>query len=249
MAPPSTEWPVLATSRENSATKHDRVMNMFYDAKRLAEVIGLRPDHRIPKVLQEFTRNVQTIADDLLKDPLDQGWVHTTTNLQAGISNIQKDIAILKNAPQTASARVQTYADATRGAPPPAHYRSSHDSGSSRGATPSDLDQDREVIIKLSAQSTQQYRKYKSPEILKKANRAFRGACMIANNSYCSVSVARTMATPSSTAGNPPPAPTAGRNIPPRTVNIRTTPSELTARSAGVNTLHLTVGARTGASA
>lgn len=182
MAPPSIEWPVLATSRENSATKHNRFMNVYYDVTRFIEVIEQRSDHRIPKPLQELLRNIQNAVDDLLKDPLDMGWVNVTTSLQAGISTILKEITTTKNTPQPTSARVRTYADATRGAPPPAHYRSSHDSGSSRGATPSDLDQDRDVIVKLSAQSTQQYRKYKSPDILKKVNRAFREASKAAGS-------------------------------------------------------------------
>ncbi|KAL4901473.1 hypothetical protein BDW74DRAFT_181761 [Aspergillus multicolor] len=154
MAPPSKVWPNLASRRENSAPPQERVLNAHHDAAVLLEFLETHKDVKVPSSFVEFTRIMKDLSKDLLQNPLGQEWRQVIKDLQGAIVNIQTNLKAIRTAnpiTSTAShtARIRTYAEMTRKAPPPSHHVSSHGSGSSLGASPVELQQDREVIVKL----------------------------------------------------------------------------------------------------
>ncbi|OQE58359.1 hypothetical protein PENNAL_c0376G05773, partial [Penicillium nalgiovense] len=96
--------------------------------------------------------------------------------LRQETSQIKQDIHAVRIATATVagpSTRVRSYVDAVKNAPPPTHFLSSHGSASTNPATPSDLLQDRQVIVKLGdSDGIKHFRSQTPAEITKLAEKA-----------------------------------------------------------------------------
>jgi hypothetical protein len=77
------------------------------------------------------------------------------------------------NANAGGSNRIKSYVDAVKNAPPPTHFLSSYGSASTKPASPSDLIQDRQIIVKLGDSDGIKYFRAQTPaEITKLAEKA-----------------------------------------------------------------------------
>jgi hypothetical protein len=124
----------------------------------------------------EYLKSIQELTTDLIKNPIGQDWKQQFEQLRQETSQIKQDVHAVRIATATAagpSTRVRSYVDAVKNAPPPTHFLSSHGSASTNPATPSDLLQDRQVIVKLGdSDGIKHFRAQTPAEITKLAERA-----------------------------------------------------------------------------
>ncbi|OQE60176.1 hypothetical protein PENNAL_c0312G08395, partial [Penicillium nalgiovense] len=123
--------------------------------------------------------NYDELTADLIKNPIGQDWKQQFEQLRQETSQIKQDIHAVRiassnvNANASGSNRIRSYVDAVKHAPPPTHFLSSHGSASTYPATPSDLLQDRQIIVKLGDSDGIKLFRTKTPaEITKLAEKA-----------------------------------------------------------------------------
>ncbi|KAL4863006.1 hypothetical protein BDV12DRAFT_202538, partial [Aspergillus spectabilis] len=160
MPSPPSAWPELATSREESRNNHQSVLDLNHDARGLIEHLNSQKDLRVPSRIIEFIRNTSGLTERLLSQPSGPKWQDVTRSLQASVQAIQKDLHGLRTATEiTPSAKVREFTENLSAAPTPQHFVSSHGSTSSKGVPLSDLQEDREVVVKLgSKEAVTRYR-------------------------------------------------------------------------------------------
>lgn len=156
MVAPGSVWPPLSGARENSATNtNERILDANYDVRQLLNHISSNNSIKVPRPVLDYLKSVQELTADLIKNPIGQDWKQQFEQLRQETSQIKQDIHAVRiassnvNANASGSNRIRSYVDAVKNAPPPTHFLSSHGSASTHPATPSDLLQDRQIIVKL----------------------------------------------------------------------------------------------------
>ncbi|OQD91341.1 hypothetical protein PENSOL_c055G01739, partial [Penicillium solitum] len=158
MVAPGSQWPPLSGARENSATNtNERILDANYDVRQLLNHISSNNSVKVPKPVLEYLKSIQELTADLIKNPIGQDWKQQFEQLRQETSQIKQDIHAVRiassnvnaNGNASGSNRIRSYVDAVKNAPPPTHFLSSHGSASTNPATPSDLIQDRQIIVKL----------------------------------------------------------------------------------------------------
>ncbi|QQK44706.1 putative RNA-directed DNA polymerase from transposon X-element [Penicillium digitatum] len=101
----------------------------------------------------DFLKGIQELTADIIKNPIGQEWRQQFEQLRQETSQIKQDIHAVRiassNPIAAGSNRIRSYVDAIKSAPPLTHFLSTHGSASTNPATPSDLLQDRQIIVKL----------------------------------------------------------------------------------------------------
>jgi hypothetical protein len=181
-------WPGLsATSGNASRHPQQRILDLNNDAGKLIGHIRVNDNIRIPQKIQEFIKVVQDITQDLLMNPLGGDWRKAIDDLRQ--SNIRQEQSYARieqkldaKPPANLSStmpttRTKTWAELVQGSTPsPYHCHSSQATLGSLGATPTELSEDREVIVKLSNKDTVgRFRKIKPMDIKKNAERCREG--------------------------------------------------------------------------
>ncbi|CAG8122318.1 unnamed protein product [Penicillium nalgiovense] len=177
MVAPGSQWPPLSGGRENSARNiNERILDANYDVRQLLNHISSNNSVKVPRPVLEYLKSVQELTTDLIKNPIGQDWKQQFEQLRQETSQIKQDIHAVRIATATVagpSTRVRSYVDAVKNAPPPTHFLSSHGSASTNPATPSDLLQDRQIIVKLGdSDGVKRFRTYTPAEITKLAEKA-----------------------------------------------------------------------------
>ncbi|KAK4861010.1 hypothetical protein LT330_010798 [Penicillium expansum] len=156
MVAPGSVWPPLSGGRENSATNtNERILDANYDVRQLLNHISGNNSIKVPRQVLDYLKSIQELTADLIKNPIGQDWRQQFEELRQETSQIKQDIHAVRiassnaNANPSGSNRIRSYVDAIKSAPPPTHFLSSHGSASTSPATPSDLIQDRQIIVKL----------------------------------------------------------------------------------------------------
>ncbi|CAG8175405.1 unnamed protein product [Penicillium nalgiovense] len=178
MVAPGSQWPPLSGGRENSATNiNERILDANYDVRQLLNHISSNNSVKVPRPVLEYLKSVQELTTDLIKNPIGQDWKQQFEQLRQETSQIRQDIHAVRIASSNANAspsnRIRSYVDAVKSAPPPTHFLSSHGSASTNPATPSDLLQDRQIIVKLGGPDGIKHFRTRTPaEITKLAEKA-----------------------------------------------------------------------------
>ncbi|KAJ5186137.1 hypothetical protein N7472_010977 [Penicillium cf. griseofulvum] len=177
MVAPGSQWPPLSGGRENSARNiNERILDANYDVRQLLNHISSNSSVKVPRPVLGYLKSVQELTTDLIKNPIGQDWKQQFEQLRQETSQIKQDIHAVRIATATVagpSTRVRSYVDAVKNAPPPTHFLSSHGSASTNPATPSDLIQDRQVIVKLGdSDGIKHFRSQTPAEITKLAEKA-----------------------------------------------------------------------------
>ncbi|OQE08716.1 hypothetical protein PENFLA_c128G07575 [Penicillium flavigenum] len=176
MVAPGSQWPPLSGGRENSARNiNERILDANYDVRQLLNHISSNNSVKVPRPVLEYLKSIQELTTDLIKNPIGQDWKQQFEQLRQETSQIKQDIHAVRIASSNVSApnRIRSYVDAVKNAPPPTHFLSSHGSASTNPATPSDLLQDRQVIVKLGdSDGTKVFRTRTPAEITKLAEKA-----------------------------------------------------------------------------
>ncbi|OQE08720.1 hypothetical protein PENFLA_c128G00361 [Penicillium flavigenum] len=176
MVAPGSQWPPLSGGRENSARNiNERILDANYDVRQLLNHISSNNSVKVPRPVLEYLKSIQELTTDLIKNPIGQDWKQQFEQLRQETSQIKQDIHAVRIATSVASpsARVRSYADAARNAPPPTHFLSNHGSMSTNPASPSDLAKDRQIIVKLGdTDRVRRFRTLTSAEITKAAEKA-----------------------------------------------------------------------------
>lgn len=178
MVAPGSQWPPLSGARQNSATNtNERILDANYDVRQLLNHISSNNSVKVPKPVLEYLKSIQELTADLIKNPIGQDWKLQFEQLRQETSQIKQDIHAVRiassNVNASGSNRIRSYVDAVKNAPPPTHFLSSHGSASTNPATPSDLIQDRQIIVKLGdSDGIKHFRAQTPAEITKLAERA-----------------------------------------------------------------------------
>jgi hypothetical protein len=157
MPPPSSKWPELTTSAEISGTTQDCILNTHVNATALYRHLKAN-EIQVPAPIVQFLQNAAKATDYALRNPLGADWRTAVSELRAEIIDLRKDVkAYTANTTSTTTAnRIASYAQAAARAPPPG--QASSNGTSTPGVTPTELQKDREVIIKLgSKEAIQQF--------------------------------------------------------------------------------------------
>ncbi|KAJ5212863.1 hypothetical protein N7449_000032 [Penicillium cf. viridicatum] len=180
MVAPGSQWPPLSGARESSATNiNERILDANYDVRQLLNHISSNNSIKVPRPVLDYLKSIQELTADLIKNPIGQDWKQQFEQLRQETSQIKQDIHAVRiassnvNANASGSNRIRSYVDAVKHAPPPTHFLSSHGSASTYPATPSDLLQDRQIIVKLGDSDGIKLFRTKTPaEITKLAEKA-----------------------------------------------------------------------------
>ncbi|CAG8126494.1 unnamed protein product [Penicillium nalgiovense] len=178
MVAPGSQWPPLSGGREKSATNiNERILDANYDVRQLLNHISSNNSVKVPRPVLEYLKSIQELTTDLIKNPIGQDWKQQFEQLRQETSQIKQDIHAVRIASSNANAspsnRIRSYVDAVKSAPPPTHFLSSHGSASTNPATPSDLLQDRQIIVKLGGPDGIKHFRTRTPaEITKLAEKA-----------------------------------------------------------------------------
>lgn len=177
MVAPGSQWPPLSGGRENSARNiNERILDANYDVRQLLNHISSNNSVKVPRPVLEYLKSIQELTTDLIKNPIGQDWKQQFEQLRQETSQIKQDIHAVRISTATVAGpniRVRSYVDAVKNAPPPTHFLSSHGSASTNPASPSDLIQDRQIIVKLGdSDGIKHFRTQTSAEITKLAERA-----------------------------------------------------------------------------
>ncbi|OQE11198.1 hypothetical protein PENFLA_c078G05909 [Penicillium flavigenum] len=176
MVAPGSQWPPLSGGRENSATNiNERILDANYDVRQLLNHISSNNSVKVPRPVLEYLKSIQELTTDLIKNPIGQDWKQQFEQLRQETNQIKQDIHTVRIATSVVSlsARVRSYADTARNAPPPTHFLSSHGSLSTNPVSPSDLAKDRQIIVKLGdTDRVRRFRALTSAEITKAAEKA-----------------------------------------------------------------------------
>ena len=180
MVVPGSQWPPLSGARENSAANtNERILDANYDVRQLLSHISSNASVKVPRPVLDYLKSIQELTADLIRNPIGQDWKQQFEQLRQETSQIKQDIHAVRiastnaNANASPSNRIRSYVDAVKAAPPPTHFLSSHGSASTNPATPSDLIQDRQIIVKLGDSDGIKYFRAQTPaEITKLAERA-----------------------------------------------------------------------------
>ncbi|GFF18982.1 probable RNA-directed DNA polymerase from transposon X-element [Aspergillus terreus] len=173
-------WPPLVSSRGSEKghqkTLQQRVLDLHQDTSVYLHHLQTY-NQGILKPIVELITNTHSIVGEVIKNPLGDDWKKAVADLHEITLVIKKNTTntqhVLTTQSIPLSSKVRSYAAAAAGAPPPAHTVSSHGSGSSPAATPSELCKDREVIVKLpDAGAVGTFRRLKAVEIKNRAERA-----------------------------------------------------------------------------
>ncbi|CAG8128391.1 unnamed protein product [Penicillium nalgiovense] len=177
MVAPGSQWPPLSGGRESSARNiNERILDANYDVRQLLNHISSNSSVKVPRPVLEYLKSVQELTTDLIKNPIGQDWKQQFEQLRQETNQIKQDIHAVRIATATVagpSTRVRSYVDAVKNAPPPTHFLSSHGSTSTNPASPSDLLQDRQVIVKLGdSDGVKRFRTQTPAEITRTAEKA-----------------------------------------------------------------------------
>jgi hypothetical protein len=124
-----------------------------YDVRQLLNHISGNNSVKVPRQVLDFLKGIQELTADIIKNPIGQEWRQQFEQLRQETSQIKQDIHAVRiassNPIAAGSNRIRSYVDAIKSAPPLTHFLSTHGSASTNPATPSDLLQDRQIIVKL----------------------------------------------------------------------------------------------------
>lgn len=153
----SSSWPSLNSGGQTApATQTARILNANADTKALLNHISNSTNHRVPAAIQAYLQTVKDLTSDLLQHPIAEPLTALRAEfnlLRSDTVAIRQELTALRMSSERQSIAHQlgpaSYANALRGAPPPAHHLSSHGSSSSAGVSPPDLAREREVTVRL----------------------------------------------------------------------------------------------------
>ncbi|KAK6811840.1 hypothetical protein RU639_012486 [Aspergillus parasiticus] len=146
MAPTRALPPAPAGAADAAGDTARPLQRRVLDLNREAASLLEQHSSGLSKRMMTFIQSTWSLTEALSHYPVGDAWKVQMDEIQRAINDIRKDTNELTARTEDP---LRTFASAARGAPPPCHHQSNHDSASSAPARPVDLDRDRAVTVKV----------------------------------------------------------------------------------------------------